>query len=146
MPVKAISGVTCPAFEERNRCRAAGDFHGLSARRPIMPQPDDHQGELRPATRALKLVKASEQLAAPNTAPVVGTGTPSIHVRDRNEACSTLSDGEKSVSSHRCGPARKGCIASPYHKSERLRVSSRSLDPFSFFQAALCLPASAYFI
>ena len=105
----------------------------------------DYQGELRPATRALKLVKASEQLGRPNTAPVVGSGTPSIHVRDRNEAWLTLSDGEKLFHPIAVGP--RGSYALHPHIISQSASGRREwlLDPFSFFQAALRLPAQPVF-
>jgi hypothetical protein len=63
----------------------------------------DYQGELRPATRALKLVKASEQLGRPNTAPY-GSERP-IHVRDKRSYWLTAERRRKIVSST---PAREG--------------------------------------
>ncbi|WP_245727638.1 endo alpha-1,4 polygalactosaminidase [Nitrosovibrio tenuis] len=105
----------------------------------------DYQGELQPTTRALKLGSAGERLGRPNTAPVVGSGTPDIRVRDRNEAWLTLSDGDKLFHPVAVG-AWGGYALHPHILSES--ASGRRewlLDPFSFFQAALRLPAQPVF-
>ena len=105
----------------------------------------DYQGELQPTTRTLKLDVASERLGRPNAAPVVGSGTPDIRVRDRNQAWLTLSDGDKLFHPIAVG-AWGGYALHPHIVSES--ASGRRewlLDPFSFFQAALRLPAQPMF-
>lgn len=105
----------------------------------------DYQGELRPAIRPLDLAKASDQLGRPKTAPVVGSGTPSVYARDRNDAWLTLSDGEKLFNPIAVG-TRVAYALHPHIISES--ASGRRewlLDPFSFFQAALRLPAQPVF-
>jgi hypothetical protein len=105
----------------------------------------DYQGELRPTIRPLEIAKASDQLGRPNTSPVVGSGTPSVYVRDRNDAWLTLSEGEKLFHPIAVG-TRVAYALHPHIISES--ASGRRewlLDPFSFFQAALRLPAQPVF-
>jgi hypothetical protein len=105
----------------------------------------DYQGELQPTTRTLKLGVASERLGRPNNAQVVGSGTPDVRVRDRNDAWLTLSDGDKPFHPIAVG-AWGGYALHPHIMSES--ASGRRewlLDPFSFFQAALRLPVQPVF-
>ncbi|HEX8873659.1 MAG TPA: endo alpha-1,4 polygalactosaminidase, partial [Nitrosospira sp.] len=106
----------------------------------------DYQGELQPITRALKLGLAIGRLGRPNGAPVVGSGTPDVRVRDRNEAWLTLSD-ESEKSFHPIAVRTWGGYALHPHIMSESASGRREwlLDPFSFFQAALRLPAQPIF-
>ncbi len=105
----------------------------------------DYQGELQPTTRNLKLGSASERLGRPNSAPVVGSGTPDVRVRDRNQAWLTLSDGDKLF--HPVAVGTWGAYALHPHIISESASGRREwlLDPFSFFQAALRLPVQPVF-
>ncbi|MDE2366410.1 MAG: endo alpha-1,4 polygalactosaminidase, partial [Betaproteobacteria bacterium] len=106
----------------------------------------DYQGELQPITRALKLGLASERLGRPNGAPVVGSGTPDVRIRDRNEAWLTLRD-ESEQPFHPIAVRTWGGYALHPHIMSESASGRREwlLDPFSFFQAALRPPAQPVF-
>jgi hypothetical protein len=101
----------------------------------------NYQGELQPTTSKLKLGIVDERLGRPGTAPVVGSGTPDIRVHDNHEAWLTLNSGADIFHPVAVG-AWGGYALHPHIMSET--VSGRHewlLDPFSFFKAALRLPA-----
>lgn len=105
----------------------------------------DYQGELQPTTSMLKLGDVNERLGRPSTAPVVGSGTPGVRVRERNQAWLTLSDGDQLFHPVSVG-TWGGYALHPHILSEN--ASGRRewlLDPFSFFQAALRLPVQPVF-
>ncbi|MBA4142432.1 MAG: endo alpha-1,4 polygalactosaminidase [Nitrosospira sp.] len=105
----------------------------------------DYQGDLQPATGKLKLGAASDRLGRPSEAPVVGSGTPNVHMRDRSQAWLTLSEEDKLFHPIAVG-AWGGYALHPHIISES--ASGRRawlLDPFSFFQAALRLPVQPVF-
>src|SRR5687768_2458772 len=105
----------------------------------------DYQGSLQPTTSMLELGSASDRLGRPATAPVVGSGTPDVRVRDRNEAWLTLSDGNNVYHPVAVG-SWGGYALHPHLISET--ASGRHewlLDPFSFFQAAFRLPVQPVF-
>jgi hypothetical protein len=93
----------------------------------------------------LKLGKANERLGRPDSAPVVGSGTPDVRVRDRNNAWLTLSDGDSVF--HPVAVTTWGGYALHPHIVAESASGRREwlLDPFSFFQAALRLPVQPVF-
>ncbi|PTR17415.1 hypothetical protein C8R31_101578 [Nitrosospira sp. Nsp2] len=105
----------------------------------------DYQGDLQPATDSLELGAVSDRLGRPDNAPVVGSGTPDVRARDRNDAWLTLSDGEKSF--HPIAVSAWGGYALHPHIISESASGRRDwlLDPFSFFQAALRLPVQPVF-
>ncbi|SEO67691.1 endo alpha-1,4 polygalactosaminidase [Nitrosovibrio sp. Nv6] len=105
----------------------------------------DYQGSLQPTTGMLELGAVSERLGRPAAAPVVGSGTPDVRVRDRTGAWLTLSDG-KNVYHPVAVSSWGGYALHPHLISET--ASGRHewlLDPFSFFQAAFRLPVQPVF-
>lgn len=105
----------------------------------------NYQGELRPTTHKLQLGNVNERLGRPGTAPVVGSGTPDIHVPDSKDAWLTLSDGVNFFHPVAVG-AWGGYALHPHVIAET--ASGRHewlLDPFSFFKAALRLPMQPVF-
>lgn len=104
----------------------------------------DYQGDLRPATNMLKLVSVSDRLGRPNAAPVVGSGTPDVHARDRNDAWLTLAEPEGNKVFHPVVVGKWGAYALHPHIISESASGRREwlLDPFSFFQAALRLPTA----
>ena len=108
-----------------------------SARRSVV----NYQGELHPTTSKLKLGTVDERLGRPGIAPIVGSGTPDIRVHDNHEAWLTLNNGANTYHPVAVG-AWGGYALHPHIMNET--VSGRHewlLDPFSFFKAALRLPA-----
>lgn len=105
----------------------------------------DYQGDLQPATDSLELGAVSDRLGRPKDALVVGSGTPDVRVRDRQDAWLTLSDGEKSF--HPVAVSAWGGYALHPHIMSESASGRRDwlLDPFSFFQAALRLPVQPVF-
>jgi hypothetical protein len=105
----------------------------------------DYQGELQPTTGQLNLEVVSDRLGRPNSAPVIGSGTPDVRVRDRNNAWLTLSDGDNVF--HPIAVTAWGGYALHPHIISGSGSSRREwlMDPFSFFQAALRLPVQPVF-
>lgn len=106
-----------------------------------------YQGELRPTTSMLKLVSASDRLGRPDAAPVVGSGTPDAHASDLNDAWLTLAEVDGSKVFHPVAVGKWGAYALHPHIISESASGRRDwlLDPFSFFQAALRLPAQPVF-
>lgn len=116
-------------------------FMGHLPRGTVCQNMVNYQGELQPTTRKLKLGTVNKRLGRPGKAPVVGSGTPDVRVRDNHEAWLTLSDGANVFHPVAVG-AWGGYALHPHVMSET--VSGRHewlLDSFSFFKAALRLPA-----
>jgi hypothetical protein len=105
----------------------------------------DYQGDLEPTTGALELGPVNDRLGRPNEAPVTGSGTPNVRVRDRNTAWLTLSEGDKLF--HPIAVSAWGGYALHPHIISESASGRRDwlLDPFTFFQAALRLPMQPVF-
>ncbi len=105
----------------------------------------DYQGDLQPTTSMLELGAVNDRLGRPATAPVVGSGTPDVRVRDRNEAWLTLSDGDNVF--HPVAVGAWGAYALHPHLINESASGRHEwlLDPFSFFQAAFRLPVQPVF-
>jgi hypothetical protein len=105
----------------------------------------DYQGKLQPTTGILKLDVMNERLGRPESVPVVGSGTPDVRVRDRNNAWLTLSDSNKVF--HPVAVTSWGGYALHPHILNESASGRHEwlLDPFAFFQAALRLPVQPVF-
>jgi len=105
----------------------------------------DYQGELQPTTGILKLDAMNERLGRPESAPVIGSGTPDVRVRDRNNAWLTLSSADKIF--HPVAVTSWGGYALHPHILNESASGRHEwlLDPFVFFQAALRLPVQPVF-
>lgn len=105
----------------------------------------DYQGDLQPTTSMLELEAVSDRLGRPAAAPVVGSGTPDVRVRDRTDAWLTLSDGSKVF--HPVAVGAWGAYALHPHLINESASGRHEwlLDPFSFFQAAFRLPVQPVF-